>query len=228
MQAFILAILFLLSSCNYHRDKVSTSHNAELGWFATLQAKTFTPQCLKCHTGINAAAGVDLSDYDAVMASQTVIPFKPDQSSLLLAIRSGDMPKSAEPLSSQAIVEIEEWIRAGAPEFREDSVPSPLPEPPVDPVTPPPLESTYSWLQENIFVPRCLRCHSGEEPAADLDVSSYGSLIGSGYLVSGEPEESFLYLAVLDGYMPPGKSKDLNSQELDWLRQWIVEGTLEN
>ena len=79
-----------------------------------------------------------------------------------------------------------------------------------------------------ILIRRCLECHTGAEPAGNLDLSNAPSLRAGGD--SGDvidPKESVLLHRVNDGEMPPrkqGKSQALPPGEIDVLRKWIAAG----
>jgi mono/diheme cytochrome c family protein len=75
---------------------------------------------------------------------------------------------------------------------------------------------------------KCVRCHGGEAPKAELDLSSTNGLFRGGesgaVVVPGKPGESLLYEKVRDGEMPPEKKDPLTDKELEALRRWIESG----
>lgn len=81
---------------------------------------------------------------------------------------------------------------------------------------------------------KCFSCHSTNKKEADLDLSSYASLMqggGSGVVVeSGNPEESYLYQLIThesEPSMPPNSDK-LPDEMLAVFKSWIEGGLLEN
>ncbi len=88
---------------------------------STLSAQSFdgvfqsviSARCTECHSGPLASAGIDLSSYDAIIASGTVVPGNSQASSLFLEVSSGQMPPN-QPLSTTDVAKIAEWIDNGA------------------------------------------------------------------------------------------------------------------
>src|SRR4051794_21393855 len=67
---------------------------------------------------------------------------------------------------------------------------------------------------------RCLECHSGAAPKADLDLSRKESALAA--LEPGKPEESHAWQRVRDDEMPP--KRPLSASEKNLLRRWIASG----
>jgi uncharacterized membrane protein len=82
--------------------------------FAWIQENVLQASCVRCHSAGGGAAGLDLSSYEAMMASGVIAPGSPDESELYVQIATGKMPKRAAPLSADKIEAVAEWIRQGA------------------------------------------------------------------------------------------------------------------
>jgi mono/diheme cytochrome c family protein len=80
-----------------------------------------------------------------------------------------------------------------------------------------------------IFEGRCAACHSGDDPAGGLDVTSYEGVLAGGVggpgVVPGDPDASVIYLRQSD---PAGHFGQMTADELEALREWILAGALEN
>ncbi|MGE3818601.1 MAG: PSD1 and planctomycete cytochrome C domain-containing protein [Isosphaeraceae bacterium] len=83
-----------------------------------------------------------------------------------------------------------------------------------------------------ILLNRCLECHSGGEPAGDLDLTTEPSALKGGQsgpvIDRDRPDESLLLQRVVDGEMPPpkhGKSRALPAVERDRLARWLTSGS---
>ncbi len=74
----------------------------------------FAAKCLTCHTGASASNGnVDLSSYDALMASGVVMPSDLGASELYQALENRSMPPF-NPLGSSEVNLVRSWILQGA------------------------------------------------------------------------------------------------------------------
>lgn len=87
------------------------------------------------------------------------------------------------------------------------------------------LAAIYPNVDQHILAPHCLRCHAGPGETG-VDVSSLRSLLDSGLVVPGKPDESALFLSVVGGRMPKGGPK-LKANEIAFLRVWIGAGAPE-
>ena len=86
---------------------------------------------------------------------------------------------------------------------------------------------TFSSINDSIFKPSCVTCHSGAEPKGKVDLTSYEKLMASGSVVKGKPFESKLYLVVDSGDMPP-EGASIPSSLVDDIYKWIKEGANAN
>lgn len=80
---------------------------------------------------------------------------------------------------------------------------------------------------------KCLACHGAkaDDSKGGFDMRTRVALLAGGEskepaVVPGKPEQSPLYLAVRwEGLeMPPKENDRLNSEQIDWIRQWIAGG----
>jgi mono/diheme cytochrome c family protein len=83
------------------------------------------------------------------------------------------------------------------------------------------LLAAYEKAVTSIVNQKCANCHFPDSPEpVPFDNFDPSFLIQSGYVVPGEPQNSPIYLAVLDGLMPHNDD-DLTSAEIETLRDWI-------
>ena len=83
---------------------------------------------------------------------------------------------------------------------------------------------------------KCLACHGNDEAKikGGLDLRTRAELLLGGdsdkpAIVSGQPSESPLYLAVTRTHadfeaMPPKEADKLSAEQIDWLKEWITAG----
>jgi hypothetical protein len=107
-------------------------------------------------------------------------------------------------------------------------------------VPPAPLTADFQSIQDNVFTPICVRCHSGAGAPQGLELDaahSYALLVGvpsteqPGVLrvKAGAPDSSYLVLklegspAIVGAQMPFG-GPPLPQATLDVIRQWITDG----
>ena len=107
-----------------------------------------------------------------------------------------------------------------------------------------PLAAAASPDADALFVRRvlpllqdkCLACHGNDEAKikGGLDLRTRAELLLGGdsdkpAIVSGQPNESPLYLAVTRTHadfeaMPPKEADKLSAEQIDWLKEWITAG----
>ena len=94
---------------------------------------------------------------------------------------------------------------------------------------PPPLMATLDSIQSNIFTPLCSSCHSGANPAANLDLDaahSYNDLINVPSteqptivrVKPGDPTDSFLVQHIQK------EGDGASASDLSFIEQWITAG----
>jgi cytochrome c553 len=74
----------------------------------------------------------------------------------------------------------------------------------------------------------CVRCHGGEAPKGELDLSTPAGLRRGGesgpVVTPGKPDDSALYEKIRDGSMPPDKKNPLAEGEIATIRRWLERG----
>ncbi len=92
------------------------------------------------------------------------------------------------------------------------------------------LTSSFRSLQQNVFTPKCVECHSGSNSPHGIDLSNYQKIVNSPLfpplVIPGNPEGSSLYEVCASGEMPKG-AQHLSSEELKALYDWIKNGAKE-
>jgi uncharacterized membrane protein len=73
----------------------------------------------------------------------------------------------------------------------------------------------YADVESQVFSPRCIKCHGDEDPAGDLSLTTYESIIAN---LEAIEEEALVNLT-----MPP-KNKPLTIEQQGVLRAWIEQG----
>ena len=107
-------ILVLFQACGGSDSSPGTVQAQQVGFsFQSIMSKTIQPRCVSCHNGANASGGVDLSNYNAIMNTGSVVAGDSGQSTLFLEVAMGTMPPG-NPLNAQEISDIETWINNGA------------------------------------------------------------------------------------------------------------------
>lgn len=85
--------------------------------------------------------------------------------------------------------------------------------------------ATYTWLNTNVFQPKCVGCHGGSNPRGGYSMTTFNNVRTR--VVPGNANASDLYLRTDDGSMPQGGAP-LSSTEMNALRAWINAGALNN
>ncbi len=89
----------------------------------------------------------------------------------------------------------------------------------------------FSQAIQPIFQRSCIGCHNARSPKGGLDLTSHAGLVKGGsqgdLFRNGKPEESLLlsYITGPEPKMPMG-GKPLSEEEVDLIRQWILQGAL--
>ena len=181
--------------------------------FASIKKNILNTQCIICHSPGNAASKLPLADLAKLLKLREglVIPFHPEKSLLLQAINGqGDTPmppvKSKRVVTKEQIAVIQKWIELGAPEYE-----SPDTKPPVYALIP------FSKVYDDVFIPRCVRCHGGSSPAKGRNFETYGGVQAS--------LQEILFTALVEKTMPP--KSHLSASEADELSEWIKRGAPE-
>jgi hypothetical protein len=89
----------------------------------------------------------------------------------------------------------------------------------------PPPNPTFAAVKANILDPQCVSCHKPGGRAFDL--TTFEAIAGqSDLIVAGNPKQSLLLAVIEDGSMPPRGT--VPAEAIEILRQWILEGALNN
>lgn len=106
--------------------------------------------------------------------------------------------------------------------------PTPVPtEAPTQPPTEGAIPTTWQDGIADLFQRSCGACHSGDEPAGGLDISTYEGTLDGGTsgpgVVPGDPEASEIIARQVTGDHPG----QFSGQELDLIKDWIERGAPE-
>ena len=90
------------------------------------------------------------------------------------------------------------------------------------------LGPTYSALYVNVFKPRCVGCHSGNNPPKGLDFSTYDSMMAHRRaIIPFDTKKSRAYKKVSEGEMPRG-GPPLSNDQIQAIGAWIRSGAQNN
>lgn len=116
----VIALLGILAlaSCNYYQSFERRGPlPVEKVTFETIRAELLKPcGCIRCHSGDDPKAGLDLSQYSEIMAMEAVVPGKPKESSIYNEIMAEKMPPGGPMPPHDMMHMLEKWIEDGAPE----------------------------------------------------------------------------------------------------------------
>lgn len=218
---FILVIVAsLFSACNYTRLKQTGDNtNQALGTidqnekltmmnYEFINTRIISPKCMNCHGN---SGNVNLESYENVVSH-------------LASIRKTvfveqTMPKRGSLTTDEKRL-LMNWIALGAP--RQSEAPPPQDNNPLVP--------TFESINQHIFEPACLSCHSltGTGKRILLDKAS---LLNSPLelVIPGNADESGLVVDVErtdDKRMPPAKEgySELKPEQKAAIRKWIMNG----
>lgn len=111
------------------------------------------------------------------------------------------------------------------------STPTPMPPTPsadASSAAPSSVVPTWNGAIGTLFADKCTACHSGAQPAAGLDLSTYATAIKGGvngpWFISGDSATSLLVTKFTSGAHPYAT---LLEEELALIKQWIDSGALE-
>lgn len=93
--------------------------------------------------------------------------------------------------------------------------------------TPKPSPEALASRVKEIFRQRCFECHGGSSTQAGIAVLDHKTLLEKKALVPGKPEESKIYLSVIEpneAARMPQDQPQLSTQDIDTIRQYILAG----
>ncbi|MFN7921658.1 MAG: DUF1553 domain-containing protein [Bryobacteraceae bacterium] len=176
----------------------------------------FQKNCLACHSGKSAQAGLDLSSLQAALKGGKTGPalkLGSAESSMLMAkINSGQMPPG-KPLDAATATVIRQWIDSQKPITAQVTEADVVP----------------------IFQMRCVGCHGKRKQEGGLDLRTQASRLKGGKsgpaIIPGKAGESLILKRINAGEMPPPKLfaesfvRAPSSEEVATLTEWISAGT---
>ena len=102
------------------------------------------------------------------------------------------------------------------------------------------FSGTFTEVQNNVFQPYCVSCHSGAQPQGGLDLSAdaahiklvNATAVNSALLLvkPGQPDSSYLMkrLRAVDGETPMPPSAKLEQRLIGLVDLWIANGALDD
>ena len=84
--------------------------------YSSIYALIIAPKCLACHNPNGIRPGQDFTDYQSLLASQTITPGDAQDSDFYTECEDGEMPQNAPMLSNLELEAIANWIDDGAME----------------------------------------------------------------------------------------------------------------
>ena len=182
--------------------------------------------CLTCHGKSSPEQGVDLRTAQAVLRGgfngAVVVKGNPEQSLLYQKLVQGKMPPPAfkSKVPDADVEEIRLWIAAGAHSEVEGAVPEEAR-----------LQiARFEREIQPLLRERCVACHGGTAPQADLDLRSLASMLRGSrngpVVLEGFSEKSVIVRQLSSGVMPPeGAGESLSEGEIELIRDWIDGGS---
>lgn len=222
LSSFVILIL-ILSGCRYSRVTIPENFdlNEQMGLPAEEKLKLsynlinqniLVPKCTSCH---GSSGGISLETY-----SDAIISLSKIKESVFI---TQTMPKKSF-LSDEEKRQLWNWIEMGGPLQAQ--------RPGEEPQLPDPIQPTYDSINKNVFVPKCVACHSAGNSAWQILLSRQELLDSLLELVlPGNPDESGLVIAIERAdhkRMPPEKDgySVLKADEIAAIRKWIEGGAL--
>ncbi len=108
-------------------------------------------------------------------------------------------------------------------EINTEFIPAPLPQEIISS-----QNIRFSDVQKRIFDQSSTQCHSATKQKGKVNLSSYDSIMKNSkkvIVIPGSPEESLVYTEIFSESMPP-KGPAVSPEDLAMLKQWILEGAV--
>ncbi len=174
----------------------------------------FEQACGQCHSAAASTVGLNVTEYDALLAGSddgpVIEPGAPEDSLILDVLAGGHFGE----LTEEQMALLEAWIAAGAPEGEAASEPEATEA----------GDATYADIQPALEE-ACGQCH-GDAATKGLNVTEYDALLAGSddgpVIEPGAPEDS-LILDVLAG----GHFGELTEEQMALLEAWIAAGAPE-
>jgi uncharacterized membrane protein len=169
-----------------------------------------------CHDIETAEEGVILTNYNDIINTGEVIPFKPEESELYEVLVTNESDEKMPPPGNKQLTQsqidlIYNWIKQGASDNACDQV-----------------CDTSAVSFSNGIMPivelSCLGCHSGANPSGDLLLTNYEEIkfiAETGILMSSVSQDGQAVAMPLN--LPP-----LPDCQIDMFALWIAAGTPDN
>jgi mono/diheme cytochrome c family protein len=198
----------------------------------------FAERCVKCHAGPGAPMGLELDTYEHAMAggwSGPVLISGDAVGSAVLRRLRGEaaprMPLDGPPFLEDAqIAVVEAWVLAGLPQG--DPAAAALAAAPR--ARPLPGEPVFYDDVEQIFMQRCIKCHSNNSklgaPPEGLRLDSYDAILAGGeriVIVPGDHRMSELWRRIeglAEERMPFDGPPWLADEDITMIATWIAQG----
>lgn len=186
--------------------------------------------CYECHGEDPTTIEKDLNILDHALLldgkRRIVVPGSPADSRLIRRIDDGSMPPEELETRLPRVTETElallkDWILGGAPPLPPED-----PRHPIPPVVPP---SALAGRVKTIFEEHCYECHKYDVAKGGIKILHHRLLVTTRkVVVPGRPGESELFHLIDSSdekmRMPPAPAERLKPEEIETVRQWILEG----
>jgi len=219
----------IFNSCGFKHVKGIAPESSALTYnlnqigYKEINDLVIMPNCIQCHSQSAHSGSIVLDSYVMLKANLGLVQNE---------VVGETMPPTGA-LPADQIQLISDWIQNGAPEFALQT-PTPTPVPTATPVmtptpittpTPPTLVATYTSIRQNIFVPKCLSCHSSGSSQSSRPLDVYSKMMANSSLIqAGNPDNSGVYIEVSGGTMPPRNKNPVTDQEVAIIKAWIQNG----
>ncbi|MBM3995222.1 MAG: hypothetical protein FJ303_13875 [Planctomycetes bacterium] len=229
--AILVGVLFLIPAyfliAEYRTQRQVRQRAVEV---APLAREILDRNCHECHgqAGKKPEKNLDILNHQQLIGDSRrfVVPGSPDESRLIRRIVDGSMPpedheKELPRVSESELTILRDWIVGGAP-----------PLPPPDPNHPVPSAAPFSKSAakaKEIFIARCYDCHRYDAFKGGVKILHHRALITvNKAIVPGDPDKSELFELISSKdekhRMPPKGEDPLNRDEIEAIREWILEG----
>ena len=233
---FLLIVLVFHSCTNleYYLDPyIDDSGNPITGECDVLNVsyeETIMPllqdNCIACHNSTSPIAGYDFSDYDGTLLSVA-------DGSLMGTIegKSGSSPMPPDkPLDSCSIEKIRAWIETLDPDSIPDgdSIPG---DSIVSNCHPDTVYFRNTILPLVVSSCATTKCHDNVSHKDGVILTDYESIIKTGKIKPGDPGDSEFFETLTDkgdDLMPPPPYKPLEDEQINLIKQWILQGAKDN
>lgn len=204
--------------------------------FANDVAPVLVRRCGSCHIS-RARGDFSMPTFEALMASDVVVPGDSDASHMIELIRGGDMPKGGGGVPEDELAKLTGWIDSGA-KFDGDDPTTPLASL-GDSGQPAMVELQMAEGDEKVkfssdlapvIVENCFPCHAGTQPSARLSLDTFRGLLrggNNGPIVAPDDVAMSLLLRKLrgmEGQQMPLRKPPLSPEVIAQFETWIDEG----